>query len=97
MTVNRAPFGGDLLVTHSALLVALDTPIELEAREWADDPEDLPLEYSFMRESADLYRGSAPWAKQSALLGSASARIRPLQSRLLGARLAAPGSSGLPE
>ena len=65
VTVNRAPFGGDLLVTHGDLIVALETPIELEAREWTDDPEDMPLEYTFMRTNPDLYRGSAYLGQRS--------------------------------
>ena len=32
VTVNRAPFGGDLHVTHGDLIVALESPIEIEAR-----------------------------------------------------------------
>ena len=65
VTVNRAPFGGDLLVTHGDLLVALESPIELEAREWTDDPEDMPLEYTFMRSNAELYRSSAYLGQRS--------------------------------
>ena len=32
VTVNRAPFGGDLHATHGELIVALESPIEIEAR-----------------------------------------------------------------
>ena len=46
--MNRAPFGGAFSVEFTPPAVALTTTIVLQARYWVDDdPEDLPLKYSF--------------------------------------------------
>ena len=46
--MNRAPFGGALALEFTPPAVALTTSIALKALQWADDdPNDLPLSYSF--------------------------------------------------
>ena len=46
LTVNRAPYGGDLQVAYTAPLRALASDVSLAAVGWVDDG-DLPLTYGF--------------------------------------------------
>lgn len=75
--VNRPPYGGDFLLTtadkvidSSTVLVALETPVTLECREWTDDPGDMPLEYSFLRvsEGGSTYLGKRSQSKATTWL-----------------------------
>jgi histidinol phosphatase-like PHP family hydrolase len=64
--MNRAPWGGGLQLIHDTPAIALRTSVEVQARQWVDDPEDLPLKYAFE------YRPQAANSTRGVSLGQTS-------------------------
>ena len=55
VVMNRAPFGGELRLSFSSPIVALQSEVEIEAYQWTDDdPSDLPITYSFAYAPSNL-------------------------------------------
>ena len=60
VTMNRAPFGGELHLEFTPPVTALESMVEIEAHQWIDDdPSDLPITYSFAYAPSDLPRSEA--------------------------------------
>ena len=47
VSMNRAPIGGILQLTHTAPAIAMTTLVSIDSRGWIDDPSDYPLTYRF--------------------------------------------------
>ena len=47
VVMNRPPWGGGVKLEYESPAVALTTKVQIIGSNWVDDPEDLPLEYSF--------------------------------------------------
>ena len=47
VVMNRPPWGGGVKLEYVSPAVALTTRVQIIGLNWVDDPEDLPLEYSF--------------------------------------------------
>ena len=45
--MNRAPWGGGLVLTYDEPAIALTTSVNIAAVQWVDDPDDMPLKYAF--------------------------------------------------